>query len=74
MAKQMSVVNNGGEDIVSRVEDGLNPAQREAVCAEVGPVRVVAGPGSGKTRVLTYRIAHLVSIVSITYSTSIGYL
>ncbi len=43
------------------LHSGLNPDQMEAVTAPDGPMLIVAGPGSGKTRVLTHRIAHLIT-------------
>ena len=66
------MIEQNGEDYLST----LNPPQREGVVNTEGPTMIIAGAGSGKTRVLTFRIAHLIkahdidpfSILALTFT------
>lgn len=58
------------------ITKNLNPAQQKAVLHEDGPILVIAGAGSGKTRVITTRITHLIlnkhvppaSLIALTFT------
>ena len=59
----------------SQLLDGLNPSQVAAATHIDGPLLMLAGPGSGKTRVITHRIAHMIEagigpsqIVALTFT------
>jgi DNA helicase-2/ATP-dependent DNA helicase PcrA len=55
------IPDSSGLDGVKAFSEDLNPAQRRAVLHDKGPLLIIAGAGTGKTKVITRRIAHLIS-------------
>ncbi|EKX53410.1 hypothetical protein GUITHDRAFT_150403, partial [Guillardia theta CCMP2712] len=75
LREKIRVKRAGQDEPQSPLLAGLNEAQKQAVTAPIAPIIVLAGPGSGKTRVLTSRIGYLISkgatqdsIVAVTFT------